>query len=200
MNRILFLSADFLSRPPGFYVMLLAMLLCTLLVPFGLTNTITYALSVAAIVITGVVLIQGYRDTAAIHAKLDEIVLSLEKARNDVIGLEQAQPEEIKAKLKKLEREASNDLIEPEAAAKNQVLTDAANPTGSARAGQVETSLTKRQVDKHKLERADREARTLLDDEREAREKKTARLRELRLRQEAETAPPPKPKAGNRKH
>jgi hypothetical protein len=55
-------------------------------------------------------------------------------------------------------------------------------------------------VDKHKLERADREARTLLDDEREAREKKTARLRELRLRQEAETAPPPKPKAGNRKH
>jgi low affinity Fe/Cu permease len=64
MNRLLFRAADFLSRPPGFY----AMVACTLLVPFGLTNAVTYALSVAAIIITGVVLIQGYRDPAAIHA------------------------------------------------------------------------------------------------------------------------------------
>ncbi|SDA98533.1 hypothetical protein SAMN02927914_06238 [Mesorhizobium qingshengii] len=63
MNRFLFVAADFLSRPPGFYVMIAAM---TVLVPFGLTNVVTYALSVAAIIITGVVLIQGYRDTAAI--------------------------------------------------------------------------------------------------------------------------------------
>ncbi len=69
VNRFLFLAADFLSRPPGFYVLVVAMVLCTLLVPFGLTNAVTYALSVAAIVITGVVLIQGYRDTAAIHAR-----------------------------------------------------------------------------------------------------------------------------------
>jgi low affinity Fe/Cu permease len=77
MNRLLFRAADFLSRPPGFYAMLAAMAACTLLVPFGLTNVVTYALSVAAIIITGVVLIQGYRDTAAIHAKLDEIVIAL---------------------------------------------------------------------------------------------------------------------------
>lgn len=32
--------------------------------PFGLTSVITYALSVVAIVITSVVLIQGYRDTS----------------------------------------------------------------------------------------------------------------------------------------
>lgn len=106
MNNALFKSADFLSRPPGFYWMLLAMVLCTLLVPFGLTNVVTYALSVAAIVITGVVLIQGYRDTAAIHAKLDEIIVSMKEARNDVVGLEHAQPEEIKAELERLEREA----------------------------------------------------------------------------------------------
>lgn len=106
MNRFLFVVGDFLSRPPGFYVLVLAMLLCTALVPFGLTNVVTYALSVAAIVITGVVLIQGYRDTAAIHAKLDEIIVSLEETRNDVVGLEHAEPEEIREKLRTLEEEA----------------------------------------------------------------------------------------------
>ena len=106
MNRFLFSVGDFLSRPPGFYVLLIAMLICTALVPFGLTNVVTYALSVAAIVITGVVLIQGYRDTAAIHAKLDEIIVSLRETRNDVVGLEHAEPEEIREKLQALEEEA----------------------------------------------------------------------------------------------
>ncbi|CAN7312629.1 low affinity iron permease family protein [Mesorhizobium caraganae] len=106
MNRFLFAMGDFLSRPPGFYFLLIAMLLCTAVVPFGLTNVVTYALSVAAIVITGVVLIQGYRDTAAIHAKLDEIIVSLRDTRNDVVGLEHAEPEEIREKLHTLEEEA----------------------------------------------------------------------------------------------
>ena len=113
MNRFLFLAADFLSRPPGFYVLVAAMALCTLLVPFGLTNTVTYALSVAAIVITGVVLIQGYRDTAAIHAKLDELIIALAETRNDVVGLEHADPHEIKSKLTQLEEEAQADLSAP---------------------------------------------------------------------------------------
>ncbi|UVK38625.1 low affinity iron permease family protein [Mesorhizobium sp. AR10] len=106
MNRFLFLTADFLSRPPGFYLLVGAMVLCTLLVPFGLTNAVTYALSVAAIIITGVVLIQGYRDTAAIHAKLDELIIALAETRNDVVGLEHAEPHEIKSKLTELEQEA----------------------------------------------------------------------------------------------
>jgi len=109
MNRLLFLAADFLSRPPGFYMMVIAMAACTLLVPFGLTNAVTYALSVAAIIITGVVLLQGYRDTAAIHAKLDEIIVSLNETRNDVVGLEHADPKEIKSKLGDLEKEAGLD-------------------------------------------------------------------------------------------
>jgi low affinity Fe/Cu permease len=108
MNRILFAAADFLSRPPGFYVIMIAMVACTALVPFGMTNVVTYALSVAAIVITGIVLIQGYRDTAAIHAKLDEIIVSLDETRNDVVGLEHAEPEEIREKLIVLEEEAAN--------------------------------------------------------------------------------------------
>ena len=56
--------------------------------------------------ITGVVLIQGYRDTAAIHAKLDEIVIALRETRNDVVGLEHADPSEIKEVVETLEREA----------------------------------------------------------------------------------------------
>ncbi|MFA6155577.1 low affinity iron permease family protein [Mesorhizobium sp.] len=110
MNKVLFVAADFLSRPPGFYVMVLAMVVCTALVPFGMTNAVTYALSVAAIIITGVVLIQGYRDTAAIHAKLDEIIVGLNQTRNDVVGLEHADPKEIKEKLVELEEEAAQAL------------------------------------------------------------------------------------------
>ena len=106
INRMLFTVADFLSRPPGFYIVLVAMVVCTALVPLGLTDVVTYALSVLAIVITGVVLIQGYRDTAAIHAKLDEIVIALRETRNDVVGLEHADPKEIKEVVETLEREA----------------------------------------------------------------------------------------------
>lgn len=107
VNRFLFVAADFLSRPPGFYLMLIAMVLCTALVPFGMTNMVTYALSVAAIAITGVVLMQGYRDTAAIHAKLNEIIIALDETRNDLVGLEHADPEEIWEKLVMLEEEAA---------------------------------------------------------------------------------------------
>jgi low affinity Fe/Cu permease len=83
------------------------MVACTLLVPFGLTNAVTYVLSVAAIIITGVVLIQGYRDTAAIHAKLDEIIFSLKETRNDVVGLEHEDPDRISTKVDQLEAEAT---------------------------------------------------------------------------------------------
>jgi low affinity Fe/Cu permease len=107
MNRLLFHTADFLSRPPGFYFLVVAMAACTAVIPFGLTNLVTYVLSVLAIVITGVVLIQGYRDTAAIHAKLDEIIVALRETRNDVVGLEHAEPDEIKSVVKRLEQEAA---------------------------------------------------------------------------------------------
>ena len=111
MNAILFRTADFLSRPPGFYLVLAALVVCTLMVPFGLTDLVTYVLSVAAIVITGVILIQGYRDTAAIHAKLDEVILALRETRNDVVGLEHADPEEIQVVVEQLEHEA-NELAD----------------------------------------------------------------------------------------
>jgi len=105
-DRLLFKAAEYLSTPPGFYAVLAGMALCTALVPMGFTDVVTYALSVAAIIITGVVLIQGFRDTAAIHAKLDEIVLALRQTRNDVIGLEHADPREIAEKIRAIEKDA----------------------------------------------------------------------------------------------
>ena len=109
MNRFLFQLGDFLSSPPGFYLVLVAMAVCTVLVPLGFTEVVTYVLSVAAIVITGVVLIQGYRDTAAIHAKLDEIIIALRETRNDVVGLEHQDPKDIKRELARLENEAKQN-------------------------------------------------------------------------------------------
>lgn len=108
-HRPLFGLADYLSRPPGFYLVMALMLVCTALVPFGWTDVVTYALSVAAIVITGVVLIQGYRDTAAIHAKLDEIIVALERTRNDVVGLEHEDPAKIRREVERIEARAAND-------------------------------------------------------------------------------------------
>ena len=109
MNHILFRLAEFLSTPPGFYVMLVLMAICTLAIPLGIDeNVITFGLSVLAIVITGVVLIQGYRDTAAIHAKLDELIIALEETRNDVVGLEKEEPKKIAAELERLEEEADH--------------------------------------------------------------------------------------------
>jgi low affinity Fe/Cu permease len=112
MDSILFRAAEFLSMPPGFYLVIVLLAGCTLLVPLGLTDVVTYALSVAAIVITGVVLIQGFRDTAAIHAKLDEIIVALRETRNDVVGLEHAEPKAIEEAVEKLEREALADREE----------------------------------------------------------------------------------------
>jgi low affinity Fe/Cu permease len=111
LDKPLFVVADFLSRPPGFYFVLVAMIACTLLVPLGLTDVITYALSVAAIVISGVVLIQGYRDTAAIHAKLDEIIVALEATRNDVVGLEHEHPKQIEENSRESRRKRKNNRL-----------------------------------------------------------------------------------------
>jgi low affinity Fe/Cu permease len=106
VNRWLFQSAEFLSTPPGFWWISGAMVVATALVPFGLTGLVTYGLSVLAIIITAIVLIQGFRDTAAIQAKLDELILATRQARNELVGLEKAEPEVIAEELAKIEGEA----------------------------------------------------------------------------------------------
>ena len=106
VNRALLFLAEFFSKPPGFYVLIASTLACTLIAMLGFVEVTTYYLSVLAIVLSGVVLIQNYRDTAAMQAKLDEIVIALNEARNDVVGLEHATPEEIKKELRHIEARA----------------------------------------------------------------------------------------------
>lgn len=104
MERPLYFLAEFFSKPPGFYLMLAAALLCALVA----SSTVgTYILSISAIALTGVVLIQNYRDTSAMQAKLNEIIVALDAARNDVVGLEHGSPEEISAKLEAIEQRAA---------------------------------------------------------------------------------------------
>ena len=67
----------------------------------------TYIVSISALALTGVVLIQNARDTAAMQAKLNEIIVALDAARNEVVGLEHGSPEDINAELKRIETRAS---------------------------------------------------------------------------------------------
>lgn len=106
MNDHLFRVADFLSRPPDFYLVIIGLVLATLLIPFRGNQRHQLRLSVTAIIITGVVLIQGYRDTAAMNAKLDEIIVSLKEPNNNVVGLEHESPEKIEETLQNLEQKA----------------------------------------------------------------------------------------------
>jgi low affinity Fe/Cu permease len=107
---LLFRSASFLSRPPGFYVVLAGMAACTILAVFGHVNVTTFFLSVLAIVMTGVVLVQNYRDTAAMQAKLDEIITALEAARNELVGLEHERRDTIREALKEIEQRAADAI------------------------------------------------------------------------------------------
>lgn len=109
MDRFLFYSAGLLSRPPGFYLVLAAMIACSAAATLGYVDITTFFLSVLAIVMTGVVLIQNYRDTAAMQAKLDEIVCAMREARNDVVGLEHERPEAIRKALDEIEKRAAAD-------------------------------------------------------------------------------------------
>ncbi|WP_318036968.1 low affinity iron permease family protein [Mesorhizobium sp. AR02] len=57
--------------------------------------------------LTGVVLIQNNRDTRAMQAKLNEIIVALDNARNEVVGLEHASHAEITAEIEKIEQNAA---------------------------------------------------------------------------------------------
>ncbi|MDG4882982.1 low affinity iron permease family protein [Mesorhizobium sp. WSM4884] len=104
MHRPLYVLAEFFSRPWGLYVLLTAALICAAVAsaPLG-----TYIVSISALGLTGVVLIQNARDTAAMQAKLNEIIIALEAARNEVVGLEHKSPEHINEELENIETHAA---------------------------------------------------------------------------------------------
>ncbi|WP_095203427.1 low affinity iron permease family protein [Mesorhizobium carmichaelinearum] len=104
MDRPLYFLAEFFLKAPGFYVMLGAAVTCA---AFASSSVGSYILSISAIALTGVVLIQNNRDTRAMQAKLNEIIVALDNARNEVVGLEHATHAEITAEIEKIERNAA---------------------------------------------------------------------------------------------
>ncbi|MGJ3648954.1 low affinity iron permease family protein [Sphingomonas sp. GlSt437] len=58
-------------------------------------NALTLALSVLAITLTQMVLNQQKRSEAALHLKIDELIIAMQGARNELAGIEGASHEEI---------------------------------------------------------------------------------------------------------
>lgn len=74
--------AAHVSRPS---LQLTFLLVCAVWLAIGYgVDTLTLALSVLAITLTQMVLASQRRDTAAVHAKLDELIGATEGARNDL--------------------------------------------------------------------------------------------------------------------
>ena len=52
-------------------------------------------LSIAALLIAGLILVAGAKDTVALQAKLDELLRAVEEADDRLIGIEAKSPEEL---------------------------------------------------------------------------------------------------------
>ena len=91
--------SDFSAHP---YVQLGLVIFCISWFAFGLdTNLLTAALSILAITLTQMVLnrqnereIEAHRRDVAMHAKLDELIISVKQAHNEMAGIEEL-PEEV---------------------------------------------------------------------------------------------------------
>jgi low affinity Fe/Cu permease len=116
MSRFINNIADFLSTARGFlttFALLLVGIAIGVMLQFneGFMFGFNLLLSVAAIVISGVILVAGARSEAALHVKLDYLIES-SKARNDAIGIEHKDVHEIEKERQRVEKEASKELDE----------------------------------------------------------------------------------------
>jgi low affinity Fe/Cu permease len=107
--------ARFLASTVGFTLVVASVLISIAILFFGsfsdsLSLGVNLYLSILAIVISGIVLLQNDKDTTALQAKLDEILLRLPGA-NDSIGLEHATQAEIQAMREGLEQAAQQGSV-----------------------------------------------------------------------------------------
>ena len=94
--------ATWLSKPIGFLATCL-----TVSMGLGLGTVLSFndhwalvfnlALSIAALLIAGLILVAGAKDTSAIQAKLDELLKAVDKADDRLIGIDQRSAEELEA-------------------------------------------------------------------------------------------------------
>jgi len=106
--------AEFLSTATGFVWTFVALLLGVAMGAFVQFNEsfmfgFNLLLSVAAIVISGIILVAGARSEAALHVKLDYLIEE-SKASNKAVGLEHKEAEEIEAERQRVEEKAMADL------------------------------------------------------------------------------------------
>jgi low affinity Fe/Cu permease len=119
MSRFINFFAAFLSTTRGFIVTFIVLCLgiaIGALLQFdpGFMTGFNIFLSVAAIVISGIILVSASRSEAAVHVKLDRLI-EVSKATNDAIGLEHKAAREIEAEREATEKRAQEALQEAEA-------------------------------------------------------------------------------------
>jgi low affinity Fe/Cu permease len=116
MSHVINSVASFLSTSRGFVITFVA-----LLIGIGIGAMVQFNdafmfgfnifLSVAAIVISGIILVSAARSEAAIHVKLDYLI-EYSKASNKSVGLEHKDVHEIEEERKAVEKEALADIEE----------------------------------------------------------------------------------------
>src|SRR5262249_2470679 len=114
MSRFINGIAEFLSTWKGFAMTFIVLLVghdigWLLKFKVGFMFGFHIFLSVAAIVISVVILVAGARSEAALHVKLDYLI-EYSKAKNTVIGLEHKDAAEIEEERKRVEAEAASEL------------------------------------------------------------------------------------------
>jgi low affinity Fe/Cu permease len=103
------------------YAQLALVLVCISWFTLGLdTNLLTAALSILAITLTQMVLnrqnereAEAHRRDVAMHAKLDELIIAVRRAHNEMAGIEEL-PEEVIVQLKEHNLEIAETANEPE--------------------------------------------------------------------------------------
>jgi low affinity Fe/Cu permease len=114
ISRFINLLAEFLSTWQGFvatFIVLVVGIAIGAVLQFDESFMFGFNifLSVAAIVIGGIILVAGARSEAALHVKLDYLI-EYSKAKNDAIGLEHKDAEEIEEERRRVEAEAEHQL------------------------------------------------------------------------------------------
>ena len=100
IDRYITRFAGWLSRPIGFMATCFVIALgLGVGVALGFNDhwslVFNLVLSIAALLIAGLILVAGAKDTSSVHAKLDELVRAVEKADNRLIGIDQRSAEEL---------------------------------------------------------------------------------------------------------